>query len=209
MTAQVFDQTDWNIAQTFSWICLRDPEQLDRATVPHIVPWLETTISPVITLATAEGQIRQLLSQSRLSCTGVRDGKREAIPSSAWKVRRFLMGRGSVKDLTSNEEWEAVLFTRLDILALWPSIDPQMFNEKNNRPESQRVRTGPKPGQRSNKSKWGTFATECLDSGRVIPGHGAPAEIARLIQAEDIGKSYSLDTIEKVTRGVVKDWNRK
>ena len=115
-----FGKTEWTIAQTFAWVCLRDPCQMDKAFGVQTVPMLETSDRALVPLPEAERQIREHLAQSRLHCTGVRNGNREPIPSSPWVPRRFLYQSNAVRDLVSSDRWDSVLFARTDVLALWP-----------------------------------------------------------------------------------------
>jgi hypothetical protein len=203
----VFDHTDWNLAQTFTWICLRDREQLERASMPYIVSGLETVIGPVVYLSRAESEMREGLSSESICCTGVREGRRETIPPTAWHARSFLPG--SVIDRASEETWEDVLFVRRDVLAIWP---PQGDAALPAAPvHSQRAaQTGPKPGKPSPKDQWYEYAKNCLESGEIAATRGATAEIARRIQAEPLWRCYATDTIEKAVRQAVKErGNRK
>ena len=144
---RVYQRLDWTITNTVVWICLRSPVEMDQIDdiventmdvaenklgVISIVPAiLERREFPyrriprnerelVVSIGEADRQLKELLSQGALRCSGV-CVKRESLPAEAWSVRNLRLASNTVIDTTDGRVWTDVLFRRTDILKFWPS----------------------------------------------------------------------------------------
>ena len=214
----IFEHADWTISQTFVWICLRTPADLDRAAkleslaeperarqlgiISPVVTLLERTVAPelVISIDQADARLKELLNIGSLKCSGVR-GTRQNLPDNAWSARRFLLASNRVTDVTSNEAWTDVLFRRADILNFWPSLTdaPSTGDRGPSTP-------GPKPGRPSLHDEW---FDEALRQFRAAPAPDklTAAEVARQIKMNRASE-HKLNTIEKIVRPALRDFRK-
>jgi hypothetical protein len=102
-----------------------------------------------------------------------------------------------------------IFFNRAELDAL-PSLQnpapPQTPAEPNDPP-------GPKPGRQTPKDRASKAVLSILNDSakRPIPGHGRRTELARMVctDLQNQGQSYQENSVQKMIRGTVTDWEAK
>lgn len=196
----VMSATYWSAAQALSWLLTEDPSHV--GSVPPWSPykWIERTHlslgGTLAEIAHAKRKLIELAAAGQVDAWGVRDGDKEPSPiaPAAW-FDIALEGDALRAVSATGLAWERVRFVR----------DPLM-RIADLRPLPQ---AGPKPGQTTLKAEWCQRAIDALENREVRPGHGAVAEIARILEREGRLGGRQLQSAEKEIRRTVREWESR